>query len=308
MFLRLLGYTPIDLSEFENYYKYPDGIPYQPDSMCIQTLLSGIYEVVIKDNIHYTVTHSDGQRVCSVIDTDKPLVCFFGCSFTYGTGVNDEDTFVHLYANHNQLSSVLNFGRPGLNTLQSFELLKNAVRKYGAPHKAFFSFSKMHYERNVLSMRYRRLMYIPYLSMQNVKDKGDMGYLYLNKSLEKQHVRISDIYTSLPLSRNSALMWQLTILRDHLIDEFYYNKIKERVSFSILEEVLSFCIEKNIEVVVYDFYANPELETFLLKENNERVSYARLDIDWDNEMTFKPIDSHPSQLGHEAIFENLKLY
>ena len=77
-------------------------------------------------DVHYTLDSHGRRKIPEVPGEDIPAVLFFGCSFTFGSGLEDHETlpwqFQELSGNQVQ---AINFGHPGYGPHQSLAMLEN---------------------------------------------------------------------------------------------------------------------------------------------------------------------------------------
>ncbi len=91
-------------------------------------LVNSEYDVVV------TITD---QRYRVPLVKDNPNIIFVGDSFTFGVGLNDEETFVYQYCNALDISCA-NLGRPGTGTiLQMKRLEKYLTNQNWRPKKVY---------------------------------------------------------------------------------------------------------------------------------------------------------------------------
>ncbi len=79
--------------------------------------------------VQYTLD-ANGQRVVPVNDTASKHVLFFGCSFTYGEGVNDEETFAYRLGTQRADLQIHNYAYSGYGPQQMLAKLE-----YGRLHQ-----------------------------------------------------------------------------------------------------------------------------------------------------------------------------
>ena len=92
----------------------------------------------------YRVTSPDPERYVG-----KPEIWIFGCSFTYGWGLNDQDTYSWLLQKRFPGWRVRNLGQPGYGNLQALLQLEHAVSAgERLPAIALFVYNPFHRERN----------------------------------------------------------------------------------------------------------------------------------------------------------------
>ena len=133
-----------------------------PHSLCPHpqlgfTLCPGSYRVSINNGPAYMATHgNDSTRVTGFSDFSIPLIrkklFFYGCSFTYGMGVDDQQTFPFLIQKKLQDWQVYNYGVPAYGTLQALLQLQSQIERGPIPQMAILNYSALHDSRNKLSI------------------------------------------------------------------------------------------------------------------------------------------------------------
>lgn len=89
-------------------------------------------------------TDSAGRRLtpCDASAESSNLAVFFGCSMTFGLGVEDGDTLPALYADHATNCCSLNYGVPGYGPQQMWlQICKQGVLKDFGPRKGIIVYS-----------------------------------------------------------------------------------------------------------------------------------------------------------------------
>ena len=163
----------------------------------------------------HTITLATGFRFRFTIMHDKlritrPLashagqdhrdkIWIFGCSYTEGWSLNDEETYPWLLQERFPAYDVVNYGVGGYGTVHSLIQFREAL-KTSAPKVAVLAYADFHDERNTLARSHRRA-----IALDN-----DLGPLeYPHGRLDSQgrlQITYSDIsYTEVPTARFLAL-------------------------------------------------------------------------------------------------------
>ncbi|MEL6255440.1 MAG: hypothetical protein AAFR87_25765, partial [Bacteroidota bacterium] len=107
----------------------------------------GSFEVQINQAKPYQVRHgSDSLRIThpSPLPDSLPEIFLLGCSYTYGMGVNDEDSFPYLLQEAFPTYRVKNFGVPGFGSVQSYLQLKAELKKGNRPKIVILNLVEFH--------------------------------------------------------------------------------------------------------------------------------------------------------------------
>lgn len=91
----------------------------------------------------------DGTRyVPGALEAKGPAVAIYGCSFTYGTGLSDEETYCALLQRAVPGARILNHGIGGHGTVQNYLRLRRDITS-GAVDAAIFAIISDHRFRNI---------------------------------------------------------------------------------------------------------------------------------------------------------------
>ena len=120
-----------------------------------------IERVEIPHPVQYTArTDQRGRRRTGPEDSNgaagKPEIWIFGCSFTFGAGVEDDESYPWLLQQRLPGYAVRNYGVSGYGTLQSLLLYRRELRESAPPRLAILAYAGFHDERNVMSINTRR--------------------------------------------------------------------------------------------------------------------------------------------------------
>lgn len=109
----------------------------------------------------YYTNLPNGNRITRPMETyaqssSQPAIWLFGCSFTYGWGLNDAETFPWKLQERLPGYDVQNFGVYGYGTIHSLRQLEEAFGERPAPAVAVLCYGALHEERNLLIRRRRK--------------------------------------------------------------------------------------------------------------------------------------------------------
>jgi len=95
----------------------------------------------IKNDFKVRVTSNKlGFRKVFNDDKNNNVILFLGDSFLFGHGVNDNETFVHIYCKKNNLNCI-NLSRPGSDTEIQIKILDNFLKNTNKKIKKLYLFS-----------------------------------------------------------------------------------------------------------------------------------------------------------------------
>ena len=171
--VRLMGFAPARIPEFE--------ILNEPDSCILAhpqlgySLNDGDYSVTLNRGLTYSVHQQEGRR-STQNSTQLPAdtlseMALMGCSFTYGMGVNDHETFAYRVNQHFDSIQVNNYGVPGYGTLQPYLQLKEMIHSGRAPRYVVYCYLDFHNERNALNPAYQEVVWSGWWATQKTIEK-----------------------------------------------------------------------------------------------------------------------------------------
>jgi hypothetical protein len=268
----------------------PGGRFYQKHSNLGYTHVPGRFRVTLPSGYSFIATHLPNTlRITSPIDTyeaagKKKEIWIFGCSFTHGWSLNDEETYPWLLQQRFREYEIVNFGVGGYGTIHSLIQFIGALEAK-TPKVAVLAYANFHDERNVFS-RSRRVyasnLWNKLGSLREpyawVDERGKLEYSFANLK-----------YSEFPLVRYSAFM--------HYI-ELAYNQLEEKshrthaVSEALIVEMARLAREHGVKFIVAGIEAAQDTLQFA-RENG----IPAIDISVDRSIsahTNLPHDNHPS--------------
>lgn len=240
------------------------------------------------------ITHSTGELAGS---ENKEEIWIFGCSYTHGWSVDDEQTFPWLVQKRFPEYEVVNFGVGGYGTVQSLLQFQDALAE-GAPKVAVLAYASFHDERNTFS-RTRRKYIVPWNSLGPLTQP----YARLTIAGELRLLSAGAEYTEFPMMRHSALV--------HFIER-KYNRIEleshrsHLVSQALVLEMSRLASEHGVRFIVAGIGGSHAMLEFAEEEGIPNV-----DISIDRnlpENTNDPHDDHPSAIAHQRYADALERF
>jgi hypothetical protein len=120
-----------------------------------------IRRLEVPREFEYTArTDAHRRRRTAPPDSDgeagRPEIWIFGCSFTFGAGVEDDQTYPWLLQQRLPSYAVRNYGVNGYGTVQSLLQYRRELAASQPPRIALLAYASFHDERNVMSISYHR--------------------------------------------------------------------------------------------------------------------------------------------------------
>lgn len=316
LIVRFAGFKPYNQWQTKLRLESMGEKPYLPDNAYMVMLNNGHYTLTINGGVKHTVTHVSNERITKLpysVSASDHKIYILGCSFTYGMGVSDTETYAALLSKQYPDIDIHNLARPGLSNLHSYLLLKEKIDEGNKPTTAFISISDMHLSRNVLTNDHRRVLYEAYLyhihhNFWKENEAQAPGYSYVNSEFQIDTVSVSNMYRHFPLSNRLAIAYLLNNTIDNFYD--YLNRDKyQSINQHVISLISELARKEKIKVVFFDFLNGSNVQTFKEHFLKEKVPFITATIDWtQKDMYNLPYDPHPSAKGHLAIYSFLNSY
>jgi len=302
--LLILGYRRYQ-DEPYSVIAVPENAFIGDDSLGIY-LNPGHYEITLNEHIHFNTEHlNDNRRLTPHKgDQNKPKVAFLGCSFTYGYGVNNEETFVAQLQNDFPTYSFENHGVVGYGTVQALLELPKII-KDTAVQTVILDFSSFHFMRNVLSESYRRNLKIGYSNSNEKVDNlmAEARFPYFSACSDSIcFANWRDLHTDWYGRR-----WFATINWIQTLNERFTDHKQDDVGITtcIIQKMANICAAANVTFALVCLDKSEKSEE--LHANLTEIDWMDVNFDFgDSTLTLLPYDSHPSAAGHAAIARKIK--
>ncbi len=315
--LRIIGIQPFHFNNFK--------INSEPSQCLIPHPLTGLalhpgtFEVNMNDSIFYTATHTkDSVRISSdSIKTSLPEIHFHGCSFTYGMGVNDHETFAFLLQKKLENNfTIKNKAVPGFGNIQGLLLLENELKTNSKkPDKIIMFYADFHDMRNQLSPYYREHLYYGFLNMdphikKEFKKSQSSKFPFIkikNNDFNIHHVNMNDIFKPVPLREYLSIS---NTIQNFINDTQHKKNVSSFSSIKIMERMNDLCKENGIEFIVASIIQTDATINVLKELRKIGIETLDMGIDIlnDNRYNHLPHDSHPNALAHSIYAEKLYHY
>ena len=217
--VRLNGFTPYRVSTAAIEVN-PGGKWFMKHPTLGYSLIPGKFIITLGSRYSFNVTHLPNTlRITHPIDgylnkdKQKEEIWIFGCSFTHGWGLNDEETYPWLLQERFPEYEIVNFGVGGYGTIHSLTQFREAL-EIKTPKLAVLAYASFHDKRNTFIRNRKK-------QVQLTKQLGPIFQPYaLLDSQGRLQYSFSDVeYREVPLMRHSALV--------HFIENLY-NVYEER--------------------------------------------------------------------------------
>lgn len=306
--LRLLGFSPV---VFSQKITWSPAIGYATDSLGIN-LKKGSYKININNCLEYTATHSeDGRRITSKssnLSKNKEKIYIFGCSFAYGVGVNDEESFPFLLQGLEKNYQVENFAVPGSTTIHAYLNLKKKLENGGRPKIVVLSYGTFHEERTILTRGFESKLY------NGIKfNKGFVldKYLYPKCTIQNNDVVVKSVnviqdFQPIPFVDKSAIATFVDQTWNQLdqkrTDGFLASKL-------LMKKIGDLSNKYRFKLIIADISYNEhskQIESFC---SSNQLKYINISPDYAvGNYSLEPCDFHPNQKAHQIYAHKLHEY
>lgn len=305
-FTRLKGFAPltpaanfISIEPPGKYFvKHPTrGYAYEPGEFTITQPGPHLFRVSHQsDGLRRTHPFNQDTR------KDKEQIWIFGCSFTHGFSLNDEETYPWLLQQDLPDYEVINFGVDGYSTVQSLVQLKESLQSRKKPAIVVIAYSAaLHDIRNRLTRLWKKAL----LSNSRL---GPMNYPYAMLGPDKKLLMLNDPldYPGLALMHYSALANYLDNQYNSSLEPSYDS---HEVTRAVLREFWNLCKANGSQFVLAGIYNDPLTAEMLASFNAQGAMTVDISVNMRiKENTNLPYDAHPSAIADKQFAQKLEAF
>lgn len=275
------------------------------------SLNPGNYQVTINKGLSYQVSHGeDSLRETPFVNKDsiKNGIYLFGCSYTYGMGVNDNETFAAYLQQKLPNYQVKNYGVPGYGIIQSYLQLKELARLNKNPAYIIVNYASFHDERNALTPQYRKHLKLGYelcdTSIKNQMKMAKMPFIKAeNGDFSLEFCEWSNIYSDLPGRQTFA---SINLLQNVIDNQKTKSIPKEIITLYLFKSIHELATVMNAKLIVTGLTNDNQTRWMLhqLKKFGFNTLSFSIDLD-DKAYNNLPYDIHPNASAHKIFGEEL---
>ncbi len=269
------------------------------------TIAPGIYEVIIRDSIHFTATHSsDSTRITANKPNDaEGELHIYGCSFAYGYGVEDTATFAWQLQQRLPHYNVVNYGVSGYGLTQMYLRLKTNIAQGRIPKVAVIAYASFQDERTTMMRNWRKSI------AASVRQEGYENVLFPYTLEEEGTINVQFMlptYEPCWGAKFSVLM--------HAIEQAYnyyedYFTNSHDIAKNTMRNINALCQQHNIRLLVAgvddDYYTESMLKSCYVAD----IEFCRISADFTQSgNTIAPDDHHPNEAIHTLYAKRLQRY
>ena len=309
--VRLFGFTGYRIQPYT--LKSSPSLNILPHGKLGFSLNPGIFEVTINEKVSYSVTHGpDSIRTIPAYltsaDSPRKTVDFHGCSFTYGMGVDDSETFPSIIASERPDLFIRNLGVPGYGTIQTFLRIREQELNNDLPDIVILNYASFHPDRNGLTPKYRQSLKIGFeranAAVKNLFKESKIPYGdIISDTLVIKWESWEGLYSHWPLRSKSALVNYLQYLTERASRS---DREKDLVTDLVISEIANICRQHSIAFIVTGLTEDEKTKKQLTIWNEKGIQTLDISLDLNSEeYTHLPFDSHPNSKAHLHYAEKL---
>lgn len=263
--------------------------------------------------LRYKVTiGEDGYRVTSrnpgAFD-GKPEVWVFGCSFTWGQGINDEDTFAWKAQERLPGYKIRNFGENGYGTVHALFQLRRLLAEGKKPAAVVFAYIPWHDNRNVAQPTYIRALYW-FTGFQSGVPGAlkEAGVYYWTKLIRGREAAAKKAKFHYPRAYLDEAGTKLTLTTVPMLPEieYEYDKRTTDVTRAVFDELFAEAVRAGVVPIVLRLWNPPNgdaLDGYFEKKGfyfqDAHVHYS--EPEWNT----APHNGHPNAKGNQVFADGL---
>ena len=306
--LRILGFGPHEIIKTEILSNPTKAFTFHPKLGL--GLNPGTFEVTINEGLKYKATHlSDSTRITSLhVNRKGPEIHYYGCSFTYGMGVDDQETYPFLVQNSFPMSYSQNFAAPAYGTVHGLLQLKENLKRGKKPDIAILGYTSYQDARNQLSgnqQKYWSESFFPDRPVDRMLARFPYAKIK-GGNLLVEYLPLENFAKRSRLSKYSVVWFRMEIAISNII---YGIRDKHELTERIFEAIKTLCSKNAINLLIVNLdksHSGKLLEKYC-RSNNISFLDAAIDIS-DPKYNLQPYDSHPNAEAHKLYATEISNY
>lgn len=275
-------------------------------------LAPGRFKVNLNEKLQFEAKHTaDSNRITDFASNDTtgaPEIWIYGCSFTYGWGLDDTASFPFKVQTALPKFNVINKGVPGHGTVQHLMRLKREINITQKPALVVLCYGSFHDDRNVLSYQQRRFFKRAMFSENKKTQLENVRLPFVNVSRpEAIHFeQITSLYSPWSLSRKSALANFVEIkwlgIKDRYSD-------MEEASLYLMSQMHHITKDNKTEFLVAGILQNDKTGEMLEMLDEKKINTIDISVNTlDPKYTLAPYDDHPNSKATQGYKNTLVRY
>lgn len=261
--------------------------------------MDGTFSVTLNDGLKYTATQIGGNRVTKYSNLScypaRRTIDIHGCSFTYGTGVDDSLTFPFLVQDRFNETNITNYGIPGFGAIQALLKLKEKNENDIMPDVVIFCYADFQNERDELNASFQKKISIGYnASKLALKEDLTRNWNFPFGKIQNGKIEIKskpfNEFNKVDLLSTYSAFWNQVEL---LIEP----AVSQEVSFAAIQEIDKICKTNETRFIVACLTDGNSIKEFCKVKNIELLDmYVPVHR---SDYNLMPYDRHPNAKAHK---------
>lgn len=282
---------PIMFNDLHNYFNIKNKI---------------IYKTIGSKKFNYLINSIDSRnsgRKYNIGGLNN--INIYGCSFTFGDGLNDEETFSYILQGRLRQFNINNYGVSGYGILDIYEKIINTIDT----NTRIVIINYAHFQSDRLpGSRYwnkYRCMYLNNTQVNFLMKHIHIPLIFINQRNLEYDTVLFKRYIQLPLQDKLAIIEVLSRIYEEKIERITKNKLE--ISNKLIKKIKKLCVEKNILLVItnIDGYIQTEKDIKYFSKNSNFI-YLDFKVPNDNKKyNLYPDDGHPNALANQIFADSL---
>lgn len=281
---------------------------------------AGRFSVRVRDDLLFTSTQTrEGYRITrrgqqTILGDPRPVVLITGGSFSYGYGVEDEESYPFLVQNRIGDRQIVNAAVPGHGTLQAILQLQ-ALEEIGVvPERLVVGYLDFHDARNALAPSYGQLLRDVFLAEGGAAGAiaGDARQAARHAHFprladgELQLVPVTELHHDAP-----GRGWSATVnaVENVFVQRRDHDAVDDHVTERALALLSRACDARGVQLVLALLDDSPRAKALQRFAAARGIESLDLSVDYDDpRYTNLPHDWHPSALAHRRYADVVARY
>lgn len=313
--LRYKNYKPITIPESENKKEIKSRIdliksifkPHvnhlQVQNYFLDTLLTYEYAGKLKYSVK---KRQNGSRYAGAqLIENLPSINLYGCSFTFGIGLNDTQTCAFYLQKGITKYNINNFGIAGAGMVDIYDKIISTIdsnTKVIIINYAYFQTDRMPNSRFYSKMKRTGGM-DDYLDFMNSYITINYYSFSKNDNLVRNEMFFPK-YRILPLQKQLALINFLDDCYSKKYERWKLDKLK--ISYFLLKDIFYRCKQKHIELIISNIDGSKNTNDDLIYFSSIGIRIVDFKVD-NSELKYNllPLDGHPNELANKLFAKKI---
>lgn len=243
----------------------------------------------------------------SVPDSKIGDINLYGCSFSFGLGLNDSNTMAYYIQKHISEYEINNFGVSGYGMFDIYNKIKSTVDS--TTKVVIINYAHFLSDRLPGSRYYKKMncSAVDKLNKSVIESKLTLKTYKYSKERILEDTVFYKFYIPLPFQTKSCLINKL----DDVYCGYIERKIKKKreISLYIFDQILKLCQNNDINLIVtnIDGYSLTHKDLNFIKQVPIEVLDLKVNA-YDLEYNLQPDDTHPNKFANQKYAQKILAY